>query len=87
MKIYFASDFHIGYKGNYPKIKEFFELVTENADELVLCGDVFDLWRCPVDLIKTQEPMKSTYEALIATAKEVPTTIIWGNHDISCGKR
>jgi UDP-2,3-diacylglucosamine pyrophosphatase LpxH len=53
MKIYCASDFHIGYKNsNYTKIKEFFELVIENADELVLCGDVFDLWRCPVELIK-----------------------------------
>ena len=88
MKIYCASDFHIGYKSsNYTKIKEFFEMVIKNADELVLCGDVFDLWRCPVEVIKTREPMKSSYEALIATAKEVPTTLIWGNHDYNLWKK
>ncbi|MDM7918857.1 MAG: hypothetical protein QUS12_06795 [Methanosarcina sp.] len=39
MKIYCASDFHIGYQdANYPKIKEFFELVKANAGELILCG-------------------------------------------------
>jgi len=43
---------------DYPKMKEFFELVKENANELVLCGDVFDLWRCPVEKIKNQKPMK-----------------------------
>jgi predicted phosphodiesterase len=31
--------------------------------------------------------MKSAYEALIATAKEVPTTIIWGNHDYKLWKK
>jgi UDP-2,3-diacylglucosamine pyrophosphatase LpxH len=88
MRIYCASDFHIGYKySNYTKMKEFFELVIRDADELVLCGDVFDLWRCPIEVIKNQEPMKSTYEALITMAEEVPTTIIWGNHDYNLWKK
>jgi hypothetical protein len=53
MKIYCASDLHIGYENaNYPKIEEFFDIVKDNADELILCGDVFDLWRCPFELIK-----------------------------------
>ena len=88
MKIYCASDFHIGYNNtNYSKIQEFLELVKEDADELVLCGDVFDLWRCSVDRIMNREPMKTTYEALLSTIKDVPTTIIWGNHDYNFWKK
>jgi UDP-2,3-diacylglucosamine pyrophosphatase LpxH len=63
------------------KIQEFLELVKEDADELVLCGDIFDLWRCPVDRILNRYPMKTTYETLQSTIKEIPTTIIRGNHD------
>ncbi len=88
MKIYCASDFHIGYKGaNYSKMEEFFELVKENADELILCGDIIDLWRCPIEKVRKEEPLKSTYEALLSTAQEVPTTIIWGNHDYQLWKK
>ena len=88
MKIYCASDFHIGYEhANYSKIKEFLELVDENADELILCGDTLDLWRCPIEKIRNTEPFKSTYEALLSTALEVPTTIIWGNHDYQLWKK
>jgi len=88
MKIYCASDFHIGYENsNYPKMKEFFELVKENADELVLCGDILDLWRCPIETIQSEEPMKSTYEALLLMTESVPTTIIWGNHDYKLWKK
>ena len=88
MKIYCASDFHIGYENsNYPKMKEFFELVKENADELILCGDILDLWRCPIETIQSEEPMKSTYEALLLMTEKVPTTIIWGNHDYKLWKK
>jgi len=52
MKIYCASDMHIGYeRTNYPKIEEFFNIAREDADELILCGDIFDLWRYPYDKI------------------------------------
>ena len=88
MKIYCASDFHIGYEhANYSKIKEFLQLVKENADQLILCGDILDLWRCPVERIKKKEPMKSTYKALISVSKDVPTKIIWGNHDYHLEKK
>ena len=88
MKIYCASDFHIGYNNtNYSKIQEFLELVKEDADELVLCGDIFDLWRCPVDRILNRDPMRTTYEALLSTIKDIPTTIIWGNHDYKLWKK
>jgi len=87
MKIYCASDFHIGYEyTNYPKIKEFFGLVKDSADKLVLCGDIFDLWRINISEIKSKEPMKSTYEALLQVSKEIPITYIWGNHDYKIWK-
>jgi len=88
MKIYCASDFHIGFNNtNYPKIQEFLELVKKDADELVLCGDIFDLWRCPVDRILNRDPMKTAYETLLSTIKDIPTTIIWGNHDYNLWKK
>lgn len=87
MKIYCASDLHIGYENaNYPKIEEFFDIVKEEkANELILCGDVFDLWRCPFEIIKKER--KSTYKALLSVSKHVPTTIIWGNHDYKLWKK
>lgn len=87
MKIYCASDLHIGYeKANYKKIEEFFNIVKEEKpSELILCGDVFDLWRCPFDNIK--KDYRSTYRALISVSKEVPTTVIWGNHDYKLWKK
>ncbi len=82
MKIYCASDLHIGYEGaHYPKIEEFFELVMDKADKLILCGDILDLWRCPIEKIKKEKKPKNAFNALQAVAEEVPTTYIWGNHD------
>lgn len=91
MKIYCASDLHIGHEqANYDKIKEFFELVEEKADELILCGDVFDLWRCTIEKVRDDNFLdgkpKKAYEALISTARKVPTTIIFGNHDYKLWK-
>ena len=82
MKSYFASDMHIGLEdSNYDAIMQFFELVRKDADELILLGDTLELWTNTFDNITTQEPYKSAYEALIKTAKEVPTIIVCGNHD------
>jgi UDP-2,3-diacylglucosamine pyrophosphatase LpxH len=88
MKIYCASDLHIGYEfANYPKILTFLELVQKDADQLILCGDIFDLWVNEFDVIKTQEPMKSCFNALVETSKRVPTIIIWGNHDYNLASK
>ena len=88
MKIYIASDLHIGYeRSNYSKIKEFFELVKKDADRLILCGDVFDLWRCPSETIRDREPYKSTYELLLDIGNKIPTVVIFGNHDYNLYKK
>lgn len=88
MKIYVCSDWHLGYEHtNYPKIKEILELVQTDADQLILCGDIYDLWRCEINEITTQEPMKSCHETLVETTQKVPTTIVWGNHDYDLWKK
>ena len=89
MKIYCASDMHIGYEcTNYPKIEEFFNIAREDADELILCGDIFDLWRYPYDkILNTVKPhFKDVMSDLKQTAAEVHTTIIPGNHDYNLMK-
>ena len=89
MNIYCASDMHIGYEHtNYPKIEEFFNIVREDADELILCGDTFDLWRYPYKkMLNTVKPhFIDVMYNLKQTAAEVPTTIIPGNHDYNLMK-
>jgi UDP-2,3-diacylglucosamine pyrophosphatase LpxH len=82
MKIYCASDLHLGYpESNYQKILSFLDIVQKDADQFILLGDVFDLWVNEFNVIKTQEPMKSCYEALVKTSINVKTVIVWGNHD------
>lgn len=87
-RIYCASDLHLGFEdSNYPKIIEFFDLVKKDADQLILIGDCFDLWRCPIETIINEEPYKTAYEALVSTAAEVPTILIKGNHDYQLQKK
>ena len=88
MKIYVASDFHIGSEfTNYKKIREFLNLVKQDGDKLILVGDIFDLWKCTPEIIKDCEPYKSTYELLLDVAKIVPTHIVKGNHDYLLNKK
>jgi len=89
MKIYCASDLHLGYeRADYDAISAFFELVRKNADTLILCGDIFDLWRYPIDKIykATLPGFKDCIEELRLTAIKVPVTIVPGNHDYNLAK-
>ena len=87
-KIYLASDFHIGdERSNYPKIKEFLDLVKQNADHLVLVGDTWDLWRNTPKTITTKDPFKSVHDALLDLAKTTNVTIIPGNHDYTLRRK
>ena len=88
MKIYCASDLHIGYeKTNYKKIIEFFKLAEESADKLILCGDILDLWRNPIENIKTDRKCKGAFNALRSLAESMDITYVWGNHDYKVGKK
>ena len=89
MKIFCASDLHIGYEhSKHDKILSFFDIVEQHADELILCGDIFDLWRYPYHkMLNTVKPQfKEVMSHLKQTAAEVPTTIIPGNHDYNLMK-
>lgn len=89
MKIYCASDLHLGYEyADYDTISAFLEIVRKKADALILCGDIFDLWRYPISKIhKTALPgFKDCVAELRLTAMKVPTTVIPGNHDYNLEK-
>jgi UDP-2,3-diacylglucosamine pyrophosphatase LpxH len=83
MRIYCASDFHIGYeKAHYPAILKFFDLVRkEKPDKLILCGDILDLWLKNLEAINSNKKTRKAFKALLSVTKEVDTTYIWGNHD------
>lgn len=86
MKTYIGSDFHIGSEStNYYKLISFFEIVKNEADRFIICGDCLDLWRCPIGVIKLCEPYKSAYDKLLEVAETIPTIIIPGNHDYNIG--
>jgi len=87
MKIYLASDMHIGYEdSNYSAIMDFLELVRVDADELILLGDTLDLWTNKIENITSQEPYKAAYDKLMKVSSVVPTTMVCGNHDYKLKK-
>lgn len=84
MKIYAASDMHIGYeKANHEKIMKFFVGASIKADIVILDGDTFDLWRTPYRkmLFDIKPQFLDVMDALQQTAKKTKVIIIPGNHD------
>ena len=89
MKTFCASDLHLGYeRTNYDKICKFLDLAKSKSDELILCGDTFDLWRYPVAKIDktTMVGFKEALNSLKETSKEISVKIIPGNHDYNLDK-
>jgi UDP-2,3-diacylglucosamine pyrophosphatase LpxH len=105
-KTLFVSDIHLGGGEKWvwfsaekegPFLRKFFHYVAarqaEKADikELVLLGDVFDLWVCPHDvephtfsqILKTH---KEVIREIKTTAKTVPILYVNGNHDFRVSK-
>lgn len=102
----FVSDIHLGAGEAWdwfspqkegPYLIEFFQYVAkrqaEKGDikELVLLGDVFDLWVCPHDETPhTFDQILATHEDVITaiknTASEVPILYVNGNHDFQVSK-
>lgn len=82
MRIYIASDMHIGSEdSNYPAILEFLDRVKVDADELILLGDTLELWTNTMQNITTQEPYKTAYDAIMDIGSTIPVTMLCGNHD------
>jgi len=82
-KTYCSSDWHLGNECcDFPKILQFLELVQRDGSELILIGDVFDLWLLEFNEIITTEPYKSVYNVLLSVAEKHPIIYIIGNHDV-----
>ena len=83
--IYCASDLHIGYENTrYDKINEFFDIVYNDADELILVGDTFDLWRSNWSQIFNEH--EDIILKLANISNKIPITIVRGNHDYNLNK-
>lgn len=105
-KTLFVSDIHMGAgkpwdwftpKTEGPYLRNFFKYVAnrqkhkKDIKELVLLGDVFDLWVCPhneephtfKEIIQTH---RETIDQIKETAKSVPTVYVNGNHDFRVTK-
>jgi UDP-2,3-diacylglucosamine pyrophosphatase LpxH len=100
-KTLFVSDIHLGAGNPWdwfdaaregPKLIEFFEYVIKRHDgekdikEIVLLGDVFDLWVCPHDKKPHQfkeiiNHHKNVVDAIKKMADAVNTLYVNGNHD------
>lgn len=86
-KQYVASDWHLGYEyTNYDKILEFLDLVESKADNLILVGDTFDLWRYPISQMEYSNTGQCL-RRLKEVADKLPVTIIPGNHDYNLKRR
>lgn len=78
--IYVASDLHIGYeRANYEKIDKFFDLARNNADRIILNGDIVDMWRKKYSQIAIDHA--EILKTIKDIAKDIPVIWILGNHD------
>lgn len=86
-KIYFASDFHLGipdYQSSLIREKKFvswLDLVSKDATEIFLMGDIFDFW------FEFKHVIPKGYVRLLGklaeiTDKGIPVHLFKGNHDI-----
>jgi len=86
-KIYFASDFHLGLKGEANNLKRektivsWLESIRVDASEIYLMGDVFDFW------FEYKTVVPKGYIRLLGKIAEIedsgiPVTLFKGNHDM-----
>lgn len=86
-KIYFASDFHLGIPDHKSslirekKLVRWLELVSVDADEIFLMGDIFDFW------FEYSYVVPKGYVRLLGKIAEItdngiPVHVFRGNHDI-----
>jgi Icc-related predicted phosphoesterase len=75
MRIAATADLHFSPQ-NYAKLKDQFERVRDDADVLVLAGDLTNYGQ-PSEM----EPLLNVLVRL-----RVPTVVVLGNHDYECGK-
>lgn len=87
--IYVASDIHLG--PHIPLTNQvfftFLQQASQEADALILAGDIFNVWFGDDIAITSQEPwLQQSLAALRACAKQIPVYIIHGNRDFLIGQ-
>ncbi len=86
-KIYFASDFHLGipdYESSLEREKKlvrWLDMVSGDADEIFLMGDIFDFW------FEYKHVIPKGYVRLLGkiaeiTDRGIPIHVFRGNHDV-----
>ncbi len=86
-KIYFASDFHLGYpdgeisRKREQKIIRWLDMAAKDATHIYLVGDIFDFWFeykhvIPKGFIRFQAKL------IELTDRGIPISIFTGNHDL-----
>lgn len=84
MKDYVSSDWHIGYEhANYININKFIDLAEDDADRVILLGDVFDMWRYPLNSMNVidRDKVINLSQRILKMSNKVKVDIIPGNHD------
>ena len=87
LKVYFASDFHLGVEGNLPAIQreriivEWLQMAGQDADTIYLVGDLFDFW---FEYAKAVPRGHIRFLGTLAQLRDagVHLEIFTGNHDM-----
>jgi UDP-2,3-diacylglucosamine hydrolase len=89
-KIFFASDFHLGLKTGTPpierekKIVNWLDMITSEADEIYLLGDIFDFW-WEYKLVVPRGFTRFLGKISSITDSGIPVHLFTGNHDMWVG--
>ncbi|NLY64346.1 MAG: UDP-2,3-diacylglucosamine diphosphatase [Alcaligenaceae bacterium] len=88
--IWLASDIHLG--GHIPETRqafyEFLARARQEADTLILAGDIFDFWAGDDIALKSPEPwLQEALQHLAQTAAHIPLYLMHGNRDFLLGKK
>jgi UDP-2,3-diacylglucosamine pyrophosphatase LpxH len=84
MTICATSDWHLGDEhSNIPKILDLLDIIMKDDDitEVILCGDIYDLWLMKYGNIISREPFKTVHQKLIQVSEKKSVIYILGNHD------
>lgn len=90
MKIYFASDFHLGLvTGSHPlerekKVVKWLNSVANDANEIYLLGDIFDFW-WEYKLVVPRGFTRFLGTISAITDSGIPVHFFTGNHDMWTG--
>ena len=87
MKVYFASDFHLGVPDHASsiererKVVQWLDGIKSDASEIFLIGDIFDFW------FEYKSVVPRGYVRLLGKIAEItdagkPVTLFTGNHDM-----